>query len=866
MQRVPFDDITHRLDRPSDAVRRSSKASDRSFNAANPSPMFSKCPQCGASILDDTEELCPSCDQPLKGGAKAKPKAAPAKAAPAKAAPTAKPAEPAKKPAAAAKSEAPRKATSIKPEDVGDDDDPFDIGGQSGKQATRVHPKPAKGRMYRVQCPMCESPGFVPQSAAGEEVRCWNKECRLPLYKAPAIEKEPEPEPEVKKKPIAAILFGLIVVGGGAAGAYFAMNPGEEEKVIKPIDPTTITTDPEQNDGPGSLIAVDPNANKGPKVTTTADLIGIVLKALPRQVTDPGNGAQADSNRLAAEAYTLTGDAAKADQMLAAIPGSAVFYQIRPLVLRANAALSAGDKAAADAVATTALQHAAKLPPAGREALDWATDLAILLVRLDRSDEAATLINKYHDAGIRGEYSALLAGARNSGTFDLADLAGATLIQNTPNPQWVAVTRGLVSLGERDAALAWAKKGPGSVGADALVAWAGTLSANETLDPAAIEKEASSPTLAARLLAAAGLEAYTQSMTAAPVKADAAETESPEGNDAATEAGDAAAAPVSPLASSLLAAAVAKLPTEPVTAMTVPTLRQFYDSASRSNAGLANADEVRTEALAFMKVAELQFALDQSDEAWATLKNGLERLRSYAPGPIPMQQVVDAYDQQRNAVRSQLESELNLDTRNKVNSAFNRYRRQVDEFKAASDVRFALQERLARVAIDNAAESALVDWMEAAADEPWWSSSVAGELVKSTDAAIASRAKGLVTGTLPTSPEPWRRIVTEAVESGNIVPLAQKLRNLRKDLHTQGLWAGVTASLLVRKQDDQGLKNFVEYLTDPGVRADVIEMAIAQAVRRGTGVSLYETLAAPGTKIKPQEKVALYRGVCVGDK
>ena len=735
------------------------------------------------------------------------------------------------------------------------DDDPFDIGGQAGKRAVRVHPKPAKGRMYRVECPMCESPGFVPRSAAGEEVRCWNKECKLPLYKAPAIEKEPEPEPEQKKSFVMPIVLAVVVAAVGG-GVYYAMNSGPEEKVIQPIGPVAGNNDPEESGGTGGLVhSVE---DKGPTIVTKRDIVSKALEALPGKVIDPANQSQDDSYRLAAESFILAGDTAQADAMLSRIRGSASFYRIRPLVMRATDFLKAGDTDEANKAATEALGYAANLPRAGRESLDWATDLAILLVQLDRSDEAAGLIARNHDEGIRGEYSAMLAGARNSGTYNLADLAGGTLIRNTPNPQWVAVTRGLITAGKRDMALAWAKKGEGDVGADALVAWAGTLAADESVDADAIAAQANSPALAARLLAAAALEILTQANVAEPVAAA-------EGDDSGAES----VVPKAPTqVTTLLDAALAKLPAEPAAAMKVPSLREIYDSRRKPRGGLADPTDVRTEALAYQKVAELQNALGQADAAWATLQSGLEQMRSYAPGPDEMQAVVDGYEKRASSLRSQLESEFNLDSRSKVNRAFIDYRKQVDNFKEAADERFRLQDRLAQTAINIGAETELLAWIDSAEGEPWWSSATASDLTKSSDAAIASAAKAKVTGDLPKAAEPWRRIVFEAVQQGDAIGLAERLKKLKSDQQTQGLWAGVAASLFVKNGDEKRFRDLVDYLDSPTIRSNLVEMGMAQAMTRDgdDGVRMFQLLIDPASRLKPHELVATYRGTVSGSR
>lgn len=804
--------------------------------------MFAKCPHCGASILDDTEELCPSCDQPLKGPAKAAKKPAATAKKPTKAA--------AKKPDTEeppAEPEPPRKATRkvVSAKDVSADDDPFDIGGAAGKQALRVQPKPSKGRMHRVECPMCESPGFVPKSAAGTEVRCWNKSCTLPLFKVPEIEKPPEPEPEPKKKPVAAIALLLILLAGGGAAAFVFMQPPAEEKRIQPIAaPETPEGTDGDNEPTGSGLIVR-TEDKGPEVKTLAQVVTDGLDRLERQINDPKNGARDDSIRLAAEALLLHDRDSEAAKLLGRLPSRVTFYRIRPLVVQANQSLDNKDIASAEEAVTEALKLADRLPPTGREALDFATDLAVVLCRLGRMDEAENLIDNHHDSGPRGEYSALLAGARYSGTYDLSDIGSATLLRDTPNPQWVAVTRALVSSGERELALEWARRGTGSVGEDSLVAWAGTLSGDERLSVATVSNMASSDALAARLLAAAGLEAFSQ-------------VEQPEG--------DAAEAAIPAAVTELLNAAIAKLPPADVAAMPTPTLEEIYKSANARNAGLPEQSEVRAAALAFEKVAALQFVTGDSEAGWSTIKNGLESLRSQTPSPSELRELQEEYDSRSNAIRGNLENILGTTNRARLTQALAKYRRQVDKMVEATENRFALQERLSGIAIAAGAEEELLDWIQSSAElEPWWASSTAATLVASEDPSVASAAKSNAERNLPSESQSWGRVVRDGIAAGKTIDVARKLSSLKTEPYVRGQYAGLAASLIVKKGEFDEMRTLIKFLANhPVTRRDAIELAAAQAAVSGAGVAFAENLADRSAELEPQELVGLYAGTAIG--
>jgi hypothetical protein len=166
---------------------------------------FPVCPSCGQSVIDDDAEDCPFCGSSMKAkpGAKPAPKAA---AAPAKGA--AKPASAGAKPAAPA-----AKGAAAKPATAGGagDDFPFDTDVPSAKTAIQAMPNPSKGRTLQVVCPMCETEGYVPPTAAGKEVKCANTKCMVPVFKAKAATVEAPPPPPPKKSNL-VMLIGITVV------------------------------------------------------------------------------------------------------------------------------------------------------------------------------------------------------------------------------------------------------------------------------------------------------------------------------------------------------------------------------------------------------------------------------------------------------------------------------------------------------------------------------------------------------------------------------------------------------------------------------------------------------------------------------
>ena len=786
--------------------------------------MFNKCPHCGASYMDDDAEVCPSCEQPLKGPATKKPaakKALAAKAAPEKTKPEKT------KPAAPAPPKA-KPSTRVSKDAMVADDDPFDIGDRGGSKAIPVAPKPMKGRMVRVECPMCETAGFIPPAAQGKEVRCRNKECPLPVFEAPLPVKEEEPEPEKSgTSPVVLVLGGLLLaaVAGGAVW-FFGMREAEPVRPVAPVEPDPVAPDEPEPDKPGySLIAED-----GPKeeaeALTPEQLRTAAIEGIVRQLRDRDNANRTDTARRAAEAYVLTGQPREAVEQMGSLRGREEPSKIPPLVMLAER----GDAAALD----EAVRLAGSMPTSGRQSVDSATALAAALVKAGRVDEAASLVKKWGDDGPRGEYSALRTGAEAFGTFDLS--GSGALLRSGQNPQWAAVTRALLAAGDEAKAAEWAAAGEGAVGDDALTAWAGTLAGLRAVTADEVAAKAGSDALAARMLAAAGAGAST-----------------------AGRAEEAAA---------LLDAAAAKLPSEMPEPLPAPSTEDVYRSADRAGDGLPDFAAARTRALAALKVAELQAALGRGDAAFETIRGGIVALRAATPPPAATRELVEGYQGNRSRLERELTSALGLGSGESF-TAFNRYRRQVDRLAEASERRFSLQQQLARAAAAAGLGAQLVELMDAAEGEPWWSSETAAALASSEDAAVAAAAKEKASGRLPQVSE---SVAARARAAAAADPraagraafeLAQTLNGVR-DPHERGVQATDAAVALVNADRLAAAGELVRSLKDPPTREDVLEIAAARAAVTGRGEAMKAVAEDPELDYSPSELAAAYRGLVAG--
>ena len=134
---------------------------------------FPVCPSCRQSVIDDDAVDCPFCGASMKAKSGSKP--APA----------------ATKPTVTASKPTPTKPTfGVTKPTLPGDDLPFESELTTGKSAIPAMPNPTKQRTLQVICPMCDTPGYLPPTAAGQSVRCANSKCVMPVFTAPSEKKK----------------------------------------------------------------------------------------------------------------------------------------------------------------------------------------------------------------------------------------------------------------------------------------------------------------------------------------------------------------------------------------------------------------------------------------------------------------------------------------------------------------------------------------------------------------------------------------------------------------------------------------------------------------------------------------------------
>ncbi len=402
------------------------------------------CPACKQSVLDEDVENCPFCGAPMRGS-----KAAAVRRAEPKPQKTAQP------PSQKAKR---------------DEEDPFDVDRAVLKRAIPLSRKPARGRMFRVVCPMCETPGFAPENAAGKEVRCANPDCLVPVFTAPVPQKQPEPSGQDKpRSSIPLVLSAVIGVAAVVAVAFYMMRPGPEPQPQPPSVPPQVAgtdgrkpkTDGAANppDVPANGTATNPQTQPAQGGPSDDEILGSALVRLEKTILERDRNRSPEfCRRLLAEALVEVGQFEKARQHIAQFaklrpPQSS--YAVLPIVWLGWAQLARGQHAEAAKTADQATQVAESMPQYGRFPIHATMQLAALLIALDRSDDAEQWLRRHHHTGPIARHAVFIEAAESLRMYDVDRLATHAPVFTWDAPQVVGVATILGANNLADAATGW---------------------------------------------------------------------------------------------------------------------------------------------------------------------------------------------------------------------------------------------------------------------------------------------------------------------------------------------------------------------------------------------------------------------------
>ena len=784
---------------------------------------FRQCPACQASVLDDDAADCPFCGASMSG----KPAAAPAKPA-ASSQPASKPAAKAPAKAAPAKRQAPPRKVG---ETVADDDDPFGVDTSTVVQAPKVAPKPAKGRMIRIVCPMCEKPGFISAKMQGRDVKCCNPDCMVPVFKAPAPEKVVD-EDDSKGGGLSIQAMGIgaavvAVLGGVIFWGFYAsrwssntQDGGGQQTGGTPGTQTGVAEVEEV--GSGETEPTGPAPIPLEQIKNDA-LAQIVTAAMIRD-----NDRKAYGLRLATEAYTEAGDLVGAQEQLTQLERfstRAPYFMTEPLVLMAWQKHHAGDATGTSALVQQAVESFQQLPGLGRAELTAAIALAGAQAAFDQIPDAQATLGKLEPERERARVAALIRIVADFDSFDLDEILEYSSLDMAVDPLALAVATEIAAHGLWDKAIAWARAQRSSAAEEdcltALAAFAARVESQsgDSGPRTQLVQQAESLSASGRTRLHAGFAAGYLMF----------------GKRTAAEAALA-------LAVEALAAVERPAP------FATPDAKTIHDSESLPGAGLPDAAPLRSAAVAAAQVARLQLLTDQRESAWPTLLQAWEFTAGIGPNYGDILALNRELNNNKTRLEQRLTRELRLRDRDDRRQAANQYRRQLKDFDDAARKRFDM-------------EAALLT--EAAA----WGFQNEVAAFRAKPGETHSAAKG----------QPYQQSVKqdrlstlftqtdELIQNGNSREAAKLLASVKdwpEDKQRRDQRAMQLACRLLKQGDVDPFFAYVAELKDPWLTEDCLEMTAALGVRVGHASDLWRRFGE--YDLEATERVAFYRGLISG--
>lgn len=806
---------------------------------------FRTCPACQASVLEDDAAECPFCGASMTTGkqvGQAQPKAAP-KSTPAEPAAAGKPAA---KPAGAAAKKPAAKGAAAK----NDSGDPFDVDTSAARNAVAVQPRPSKGRMLRIVCPMCEKAGFISPQDVGKEVKCANPSCLVPVFVARSSEKtEPEPEPDAASgsgKLWMYVGLALLVVAGG--GLTFFLKQQKPVESTGPLftPPAERTEEEKENDKPKTPVAVP----EAPPQLTREQILTTALGEMQQASNESGGGrARNYAARMLAEAQMEAGHAAEARKKLNDLDETSKYQGAATLLIDAWRLLDAGDAAAAKPIVDEAAANRTALPKQGRDALDIAGALAAALVATGRMDEARSLAAEINDSTL-GQLSTVWRGTVESPRLPFEVFDGRSALQEIPHPQWATVTLTLAVHRRWTEARQWALAAPDVAVRDACIAIVAAELVAGATQPAEVQAELDQ-------LAAAVDGAGTVRFWVAVGQGRLERNDTAGATEAAQKAGEALDA------------------LQPPAPLKLPGMADLYKLASQAGQGLPDAASLHSAALAAADLAELQARLGTKDQLLSRAERGLAFLAGMAPPLSETKQLV-AGNQQPPPVRRALAQALDL-TETQAFSAFSTYQEQSLTWHARAERRLQLEQRL----LDRVARAGAVEevWKfiqpasggtSAATQQSWVTTGLTASLqqlagrdglpilaeiettmrsnripLDATDVALAAVARLKTPG--------QRDAALRDLQTYYNRPAAERSRVDRAFLSTV-----VTLS----DWNPPQLVSFLTQLPDPLIREDALRLIAARRTLAGQATQLLRDFNSRGTK--ETDRLAFFRGIVEG--
>ena len=438
------------------------------------------CPSCGQSVLDDEPVLCPFCGAAMDGSSGPTKDPAPRQQK--------QPATPAQKKNPSAK---PSESATVA---GGKDLDPFDIAASpQARRAIACAPKRTKSRPMPVQCPMCDTKGYVPRSAAGKQVKCWNRECMVPLFNAPVPDGTRKPgtsgpvseqavaqeerlkTPASSRRPIVMYgVIGSILLTAGVGLKFYLDAEPNLDHLNQPISIAPIS-DVDVEQSAVSSETPDSETTAFSEAESSSGIIGRLASEIVNAARVSTNRDKALCRRYSGDAFQRTGQQERAEKEFAQLlvvsrqrNRNDDYYRILPRSRVYWRAVADSDQELADSVFEQIQADASTLPTSGALAVEaviqWASILSQrgLLVEAKAAVDRMAVDNTVRSQQDQQHYAAWTAMTDSAAERGRKSVTPIGLL-TTRRPIAVAVGAELARQNQWDAATAWVKRWDGVV-------------------------------------------------------------------------------------------------------------------------------------------------------------------------------------------------------------------------------------------------------------------------------------------------------------------------------------------------------------------------------------------------------------------
>ncbi|MCH2202455.1 MAG: hypothetical protein MK102_10840 [Fuerstiella sp.] len=371
------------------------------------------------------------------------------------------------------------------------DDDPFDIAEfPQAHRAIACSPRRTKSRPVRAICPMCDTRGYVPRSAVGRQVKCFNPDCMVPLFTVPEPEKlksktlstrisdqaaEQEqhltgPANDRSSVTMYGVLGCILLISGVGLKFYLDREP-DNEHLSRPIELPEVSV-AESDD------ATRVDADTSPDTNDTSDnktMIRRLTDQMVRSAQMSVNRDKALCRRLTADAFLRLGDEERVRKEFSQLRVVShqrnlrrEYYRIKPLARSYWTALRRDDPALTDSVFNMAEPDAATIPKTGMLAVEAAIHWGAVLVQRGQAETAQQLVERLRidrsvrrrvDELNRSVWSAMITSATEVGqpsdspilTITWANpIATAIAVELSLQGQWIPAVSWAASWNDRN--------------------------------------------------------------------------------------------------------------------------------------------------------------------------------------------------------------------------------------------------------------------------------------------------------------------------------------------------------------------------------------------------------------------------------